>query len=186
MNIPNLISLLRMGLIPLFVIAVLQGEPRRALFIFIIAGLTDALDGFLARVLHQMSVLGTYLDPIADKLLLTTAFLILAIPGAHPGLLIPMWVTVLVIARDVLILVVALVLYLAVGVSRFLPTWLSKVNTAVQIVAVVLVLATGFEPGLEPLALFAIYAVAGLTLLSGLDYIYRASRTKVEEEGATA
>ncbi len=186
MNIPNLISLLRMGLIPLFVIAVLQGEPRRALVIFAVAGATDALDGFLARVLRQMSVLGTYLDPIADKLLLTTAFVILAIPGAHPGLTIPMWVTVLVIARDVLILVVALVLYLAMGMSRFLPTPLSKVNTALQIVAVVLVLTTGFVPRLEGVTLFAIYAVAALTLLSGLDYIYRASRMKEENDRAAA
>ena len=79
-TIPNLLSLLRMGLVPLFIIAVTDGEPRRALVVFVVAGVTDALDGFIARFYHQQTLLGSYLDPVADKMLLTSAYVVLAIP----------------------------------------------------------------------------------------------------------
>ena len=184
-SIPNLLSLTRMGLIPLFVIAVLQSEPSRALLIFIVAGVTDALDGFIARFFHQTSLLGAYLDPIADKLLLTTAFVMLTIPNLYPGQLIPIWVTVLVLARDVLILVVGLVMHLAVDRTKFRPTVVSKVNTAAQITAVTLVLATGVLEGLETPAIVTIYLVAGLTVASGLDYIYRGVRMMDVEDAET-
>lgn len=176
LTIPNLLSIARMALIPLFIIAVIEGQPSRALWIFAIAGVTDALDGFIARFFDQQSPLGRYLDPTADKLLLTSAYVVLAIPGLYPGQLIPVWVTVLVIARDVTIVVLALVLYLAVGITRFPPTWISKVNTFVQIAAVVLVLISGVRPGLETVTLAASYLVAGFTVASGLDYIYRANQ----------
>ncbi len=84
-TVPNLLSLLRMGIIPLFVIALLEGQPRRALILFLVAGVTDALDGFIARFWNQRSVLGTYLDPIADKLLLMTAYVILSVPSLQPA-----------------------------------------------------------------------------------------------------
>ncbi|HEV7518959.1 MAG TPA: CDP-alcohol phosphatidyltransferase family protein, partial [Thermoanaerobaculia bacterium] len=92
-TIPNLLSILRMGLVPFFIISVLGGEPRRALLIFVAAGITDALDGAIARLYGQQSLLGAYLDPIADKLLLTSAYIILSIPGLHHGTPIPVWVT---------------------------------------------------------------------------------------------
>lgn len=177
MTIPNLLSLVRMGLVPLFIIAILDGQPGKALLVFAVAGLTDALDGAIARFWHQQSVLGAYLDPIADKLLLTSAYVILAIPGLQrAGYTIPVWVTVLVITRDVVIVVVALILYLALGQSKFTPSPLSKVNTAVQIVTVILVLVSGVLPAFEPPATMAAFLVAGLTLLSGVDYILRANR----------
>ncbi len=146
MTVPNLLSLFRMGLIPLFVIAILEREPVRALAIFVLAGLTDALDGVLARVLKQQSLLGMYLDPIADKLLLVSAYVLLSIPGSHDGVQIPLWVTVLVFARDLLIVVVALVLHLSMGISRFPPTVLSKLNTIAQVLTVVLVLFRNICP----------------------------------------
>ena len=119
-TIPNLLSLLRMGLIPLFIIMVVNGDPPKALLIFLVAGVTDALDGFIARFWKQQSPLGAYLDPMADKLLLTTAYVVLAIPSLnHGGTQIPAWVTILVIARDVLIVAVALVLSLAAGIRNF-------------------------------------------------------------------
>ena len=107
-TIPNLLSLLRMGLIPVFIIAVLNGRATQALLIFVVAGLTDALDGLIARFWSQQSALGAYLDPMADKLLLVSAYATLAVPGVHAGVPIPLWVTVLVITRDVLIVVVSL------------------------------------------------------------------------------
>ncbi len=176
MTIPNLISLLRMGLIPLFIIAVLDGRPGRALVVFVVAGLSDALDGFIARFWNQKSALGAYLDPMADKLLLISAYVVLAIPNLSPGATVPVWVSALVITRDVVIVGVALTLYLAQGVTRFPPSGLSKVNTAVQISAIALVLLSGLQPALELTALIACFLVALLTLASGIDYIRLANR----------
>ena len=180
MNLPNLLSILRMGLVPLFVIAVLDGRPGRALLVFAIAGITDALDGFIARFWKQQTVLGAYLDPAADKLLLVTAYVVLAIPNLHAGMVIPAWVTALVITRDVVIVVVALILYVAGGINRFPPTWISKVNTATQVSAVILVLMSGVVTDFEIAATVAVYTVAGLTLLSGIDYIRQASRMSTQ------
>ncbi|HEY2290983.1 MAG TPA: CDP-alcohol phosphatidyltransferase family protein [Thermoanaerobaculia bacterium] len=184
-TIPNLLSLFRMGLIPLFVILVVNGDLRKALLVFVVAGVTDALDGFIARFWHQQSPLGAYLDPIADKLLLTTAYVMLSIPSLNHGTVIPAWITILVIARDVLMVSVALVLYLAAGVKRFPPSVLSKVNTILQVAAVVLVLVAGSFPDLRSIELAAdttLYLVAGLTVASGLHYIYLYSHRKVREE----
>jgi cardiolipin synthase len=184
-TIPNLLSLFRMGLIPLFVILVVNGDLRKALLVFVVAGVTDALDGFIARFWHQQSPLGAYLDPIADKLLLTTAYVMLSIPSLNHGTVIPAWITILVIARDVLMVSVALVLYLAAGVKRFPPSVLSKVNTILQVAAVVLVLIAGSFPDLRSIELAAdttLYLVAGLTVASGLHYIYLYSHRKVREE----
>lgn len=178
-TIPNLLTLLRMGLIPLFIITLVNGDPRKALLVFVVAGITDALDGFIARFWKQQSLLGSYLDPIADKLLLMSAYVVLSIPGLSHSAPIPLWVTILVIARDVLIVAVALVLYLAVGIRRFPPSVLSKINTVLQVVAVVLVLLAGTLPDIRFLELAAdttVYLVAGFTVASGLDYVYRASK----------
>lgn len=177
LTLPNLLSMLRMGLVPVFIIAVLDGEMRKALLIFAIAGVTDALDGFIARVWKQQSLLGAYLDPIADKLLLTSAYIALSIPSLNRGgLLIPVWITVLVIARDVLIVIMVLVLYLAAGVRSFPPTVLSKITTVFQVAAVVLVLLVGVFPGLDVVTLGVLYVMTALTVASGLNYIYRSNR----------
>ena len=183
-TIPNLLSLLRMGLVPLFIIAVVNGDPGKALVIFLVAGVTDGLDGFIARFWDQKSPLGAYLDPIADKLLLTSAYVVLSIPSLNRGAQIPVWVTILVIARDVLIVVVTLVLYLAAGVRKFPPSLLSKINTSFQVSAVVLVLVACALPDLRSIELVAdtaVYLTAGLTVASGLDYIYRTSRMEKEK-----
>lgn len=176
LTIPNLLSILRMGLIPWFVVAVLDGRSSQAFWVFVVAGITDALDGFIARFWKQQSVLGAYLDPMADKLLLVTAYVVLSIPGLRSGFVIPSWVTALVITRDVVIVVVALILYLAQGVSRFPPTPLSKLNTGTQVGAVILVLLSARWSELEITATIAVYLVAVLTLGSGIEYIYRANR----------
>jgi cardiolipin synthase len=176
LTIPNFLSLLRMGLVPLFIIAVIDGEVRKALLIFVAAGVTDALDGLIARLANQRSLLGAYLDPIADKLLLTSAYVVLAIPQLNHGAPIPIWVTVVVLSRDLMIVVMALVVYLAAGVRRFPPSLLSKINTVVQVAAVVLVLVSSIWPRIEPIASTLVYAVALLTLASGIDYVVRANR----------
>lgn len=182
-TVPNLLSILRMGMVPLFIIAVVDGRPGQALAIFLVAGLTDSLDGLVARFYHQQSQLGAYLDPVADKLLLISAYASLALPGVAPGMRIPTWVSVLVIARDLLIVIVSLILYLAVGVRRFPPTWISKITTAVQVLAVVLVLAAALATELELAAAFLLYLAAGLTVASGLYYILRVNRLAAAREG---
>ncbi len=175
-TIPNFLSLARMGLIPLFIIAVLDGDSRKALLIFAIAGLTDAVDGAIARFWNQESPLGAYLDPVADKLLLTSAYVVLSFPTLNQGAQIPLWVTVLVLARDVLMVAVALILYLAVGIKKFPPSVLGKINTLFQVAAVVLVLFSAILRQLEPVASWTLMAVAVLTVVSGLNYVYRYSR----------
>lgn len=185
-NIPNLLTLLRMGMIPLFVIALLNDEPGKALAIFAFAGLTDLLDGLIARVFHQVSVLGAYLDPIADKLLLTTAYIMLTVPSESSNLVpIPIWVTVIVISRDILILVIALVLWLALDLSKFEPTKISKVNTVLQVVGILLVLLSGLYEQMAMPALVCMYLVGALTVLSGFDYLYR-TNAMVVQAGADA
>lgn len=179
LTIPNLLSIFRMGLVPVFIIAIIDGRPRQALAVFLLAGLTDALDGLIARFWHQQSRLGSYLDPMADKLLLVSAYTTLAIPSLNPSFRIPFWVAVLVIARDVLIVLLSLLLYLAHGVSKFPPAYISKITTTVQVVSVALVLLAGAFEGVEllaPLALSSLYLVAMLTVASGLNYVYLANR----------
>ncbi len=183
-TVPNLISLLRLGLVPLFIHAMVNGNWRRALLIFLIASVSDGLDGLIARFWHQQSLLGAYLDPLADKLLLTSAYVVLSIPSLNRGAEIPLWVTLLVVARDVLIVVMSLVFYLAAGIRKFPPTALSKVNTTFQLVAVILVLISGTLPERELVKLVAdttLLLVACLTVASSLDYIHRFGRLGQEE-----
>jgi cardiolipin synthase len=176
LTIPNFLSVLRMGLVPLFIIAVIDGELKKALLIFVAAGVTDALDGLIARLANQGSLLGAYLDPIADKLLLTSAYIALSIPQLNHGAPIPLWVTVLVIARDLLIVVMAVILALAAGIRKFPPSVLSKINTAAQVVTVMVVLVSPLVPHLETVATTLLYLVAATTLSSGLHYMFRMSR----------
>ena len=176
MTIPNLISLLRMIFVPLFVISILDGRPGRALTVFVLAGLSDALDGFIARVWKQQSALGLYLDPAADKLLLVSAYVVLAIPNLHQGLTIPAWISALVVTRDIVIVIVVVILHLAAGATRFPPSPFSKVNTVVQVAGVIVVLLSGVHAGFEGPATVMVFVVAASTLGSGVDYIYRTSR----------
>ena len=132
---PNLLTLARICLAPFLVAAILEKNFRLGFVLFVVAGLTDALDGGAARLLKQRTVLGAYLDPVADKLLLSTLFLVLL----HEGLM-PTTVTVLVFGRDVGILLVSAILYAAVGRREFRPSIFGKANTAAQVSAVAAVL----------------------------------------------
>lgn len=179
LNVPNLLSLLRMGLIPFFIIAITRGETGKALVVFTVAGVTDALDGFLARYFGQQTRLGAYLDPAADKLLLMAAYVTLTLENVAPVIAIPLWITILVIARDVLIVTTVAALYMALEVKSFPPSVLSKLTTVTQVVAVVLVLIANVWEGAAVLGLvagWALFLVAFFTLASGLHYVWRATR----------
>lgn len=172
-TVPNLLSLIRIGLVPLFVVSVLQREMLQALATFLLAGLTDALDGAAARWWRQQTRLGAYLDPAADKLLLVSAYVVLSVPELHEGVVIPAWITALVLTRDVAIVVVSLILYLAHGIRTFRPSTLSKLNTVMQVLAVLLVLLASLSSQFVVAARMALGIVAFTTLASGIDYIRR-------------
>lgn len=170
---PNLLTLMRMCMAPFLVAAVLEGHFLVSFILFLAAGLTDALDGLLARWLKQRSMLGHYLDPVADKLLLSTLFLVLFYKGLIPGT-----VTVLVFGRDVGILLVSAILYAAVGRREFYPSIFGKANTLAQISAVAAVLLHQLTPAhwVAVARTVALGATVGLTIASGLHYAWSVSR----------
>jgi cardiolipin synthase (CMP-forming) len=180
---PNLLTLLRICMAPFLVAAILGNRFALSFGLFVVAGLTDALDGLLARLLKQRTQLGEYLDPVADKLLLSTLFLVLM----HMSL-IPVTVTVLVFGRDVGILVVAAILYAAAGRREFTPSIFGKANTFAQVTAVAAVLLeqaisqhvpSHHMSSLHWVVIFrlvALDATIGLTIASGLHYSWVAAR----------
>jgi len=172
-NAPNLLTLARICLAPFLVSAILEDRYALSFYLFLAAGLTDALDGTLARILQQRTVLGSYLDPVADKLLLSTLFLVLF----HKGL-IPARVTIMVFGRDVGILVVAALLYAAVGRREFTPSIFGKANTLAQVAAVAAVLLHQINQGqwVADVRTVALDATMVLTVVSGFHYAWIASR----------
>lgn len=170
---PNLLTIARICLAPFLVAAILERRFALGFALFIIAGLTDALDGTLARLLKQRTVLGQYLDPVADKLLLSTLFLVLT----HLSL-ISISITVLVFGRDLGILVVAALLYAAVGRRDFKPSIFGKANTLAQVTAVAAVLLAQFDRDawVVHLRAIALDATVVLTIASGLHYAWLVTR----------
>jgi cardiolipin synthase len=138
---PNQLTLLRMIFLPFIVIDLLKQDFKWALALFVLAGLSDGLDGLLARTLHQQTLLGQYLDPIADKLLMSTMFLVLSIER-----MIPWKYTVMVFSRDVSILVIGGVLFMIAGLRDFRPSIFGKANTFAQVAAIFFVLLLLIEP----------------------------------------
>ncbi|HEY3627439.1 MAG TPA: CDP-alcohol phosphatidyltransferase family protein [Terracidiphilus sp.] len=179
---PNLLTVMRICLAPFLVSAILEDRFALGFVLFVAAGLSDALDGTLARWLKQRTVLGQYLDPVADKLLLSTLFIVLT----HKRL-IPVTITVMVFGRDVGILLVAAILYAAVGRREFQPSLFGKMNTVAQVMAVAAVLLHQISEANWVLALriVALDATVALTVVSGLHYawlvIRRMSPPPVEE-----
>ncbi len=171
---PNLLTLIRICMAPFLVAAILEGHFLLSFWLFVAAGLTDALDGALARWLKQRSTFGQYLDPVADKLLLSTLFLVLMYKG-----LMPTTVSVLVFGRDVGILLVSALLYAAAGRRDFNPSIWGKANTLAQIAAVAAVLVRQVTPEWHWVAVFrtvALDATIALTVISGLHYAWIVSR----------
>lgn len=165
MTVPNLITILRIILVPIFIIYMINNRTLASLVIFIIASISDALDGFIARVFHQKSDLGAHLDPLADKILLMTAYITLAILK-----MIPSWLAVLTISRDVIILLGVLVLYLNRHPVRIHPSLLSKATTCLQVAAILIVLSNDYL-GIAFLRMYSFWLAALFTVASGLQYI---------------
>lgn len=172
-TVPNQITFLRLGFLPIFLILIAYDHYRWALLVLVLAGLSDGIDGLLARSLNQRSSLGAYLDPIADKLLLSSSFVLLAFKKQ-----LAWWLTILVLSRDVLILIVAVVILLVFGYRPFPPTIYGKLTTAAELLLVFLVVLGAAYPqyhvGVINNAL--IYTVTILSIVSGLHYSFTTAR----------
>lgn len=172
-TVPNQITLLRLGFLPFFLILVLYDRYDWALFVLVFVALTDAVDGYLARTLHQKSALGAYLDPIADKLLLSSSFIVLAMAKK-----IAWWLTVLVLSRDVLLLVVAGVILIVQGYRPFPPSLLGKATTFFEIALVFFVVFAAAYPNdrAPEIIRYLGVAVAAFVIVSGFHYAFAVAR----------
>ena len=180
LTVANQLTLLRMLLIPALVILVVYGLNGWALVVLIGAGLTDALDGILARWWGQRTTLGALLDPMADKLLLISTFVVLTLPSLDLPNRLPIWLTVLVISRDVIIVVTVAIVNLSSGRRTFQPTLLGKLATLVYILTAAVTMYFNWLGRPSALVDVAIYATLSVTLVSGLHYIAHASRVLSE------
>jgi cardiolipin synthase len=161
----------------MFVILIINKRLDWAFLTFAIAGITDGLDGLIARLTHQRTELGAYLDPIADKLLLFAAFVSLAIIEV-----IPSWMVVIVITRDIIILMGFLVMFLTGYHPKINPSLLSKTTTTFQIVTILFVLMAWYFPAFKHLSMVAVYGTAIITILSGIQYVYIGTRILNEKK----
>jgi cardiolipin synthase (CMP-forming) len=180
LTVPNLITFGRLLAVPLAVWLILEGRYAGAFWVFILAGVSDALDGYIAKRFDSRSRLGALLDPVADKALLTSVYVALAWAGHLPG-----WLVFLVVLRDVLIVGGYLAIHAAVGSRRFVPLYISKVNTLLQIVLVGFVLADlGLGIGDGVITPVLIAAVAATTVTSGCWYLARWTRVFTSPESS--
>jgi len=174
-SMPNQLTLIRLVFIPFIIMAVTEtpANYRLAMLLFILAGISDGLDGLLARLLKQKTKLGEYLDPLADKLLLSSMFILLSYEHR-----IPWRITLIVFSRDIGIVIVALVLYMSTALRDFSPSVFGKVNTAAQVAAIFFVLLNEFDNDLwvNYLTDILLWSVFGFAMLSGVHYIILVGR----------
>lgn len=168
LNLPNTLTIMRIILIPVFVTAIIYNRYDYALYVFVIAALTDSLDGLIARLKNQKTTLGTFLDPLADKFLLVTSFILFATYG-----LIPKWLTITIISRDIIILMGWIILYIVSHTAKVEPTILGKLTIASQLILISYVLFDINFPLLPDMHGYLIWITAALTVSSCLGYIYR-------------
>lgn len=172
----NQLTLLRMLIIPVFVILVVYGLFGWALVAFVVAGITDGLDGLIARYASQKTDLGAWLDPMADKLLLVSAFVVLSLPGLGLPNRLPAWLTVLVFSRDVGIVLTVAIVNLAVGRRTFRPSIFGKIATVVYILTCSFVLLFNYLGYRSPIVDGCVFATLVITILSGVHYIVQTAR----------
>lgn len=166
-NLPNGITVFRIFMVPLVVWLIIAGNMQLAFFVFVAAGLSDALDGYLAKRFGSKTVLGAYLDPIADKALLVSIFLTLGYFG-H----LPVWLVIAVVSRDLLIVGAFILSWILAHPIDLKPLYVSKANTVSQIVLAALALADqGFGLGLAALVTVLVWITGGLTIVSAAAYL---------------
>jgi cardiolipin synthase (CMP-forming) len=172
----NQLTLLRMLLIPAFVILVVYGHLGWALVVFVTAGVTDALDGLIARWSGQKTSLGAWLDPMADKLLLVTTFVVLTIPGLNLANTLPLWLTITIISRDVVIVATVAIVNLAIGPRTFRPSVYGKIATGTYIVTAVAAMLFNYLGYHSVIVDVGVWVSLAITLISAFHYIWHARR----------
>ncbi|MBZ5536405.1 MAG: CDP-alcohol phosphatidyltransferase family protein [Acidobacteriia bacterium] len=185
-TLSNQLTVARMAMVPIFVLLVMYGMIGWALLVFLLAGVTDMLDGWLARWLHQRTVLGTYLDPIADKMLLTASFVTLSIQSVPIKNHIPLWATALFISRDIIIVVSALIIYIATGFRNFRPSVYGKITTLLQLATVLTSIGFSYLGYRSLIARATVYAAVAATAFSGFHYVILMRQRLGEEAPAAA
>ena len=176
LTLANQLTILRIMLIPAFVLLLVYGYLGWALIVFLTAGVTDALDGLIARRAGQRTTLGAWLDPMADKLLLVTTFVVLTLPGVPLTNHLPLWLTVLVITRDVVIVGVVAVVTLAAGPRNFRPSMLGKMATATFVLTSVVVMYFNYRGERSGAVDVMVWLSLALTVLSAADYFVKLRR----------
>jgi cardiolipin synthase len=171
LTLANRLTILRILMTPVIVVLLLYRHTGAALALFLLAGITDGLDGLIARSWKQKTTLGMVLDPLADKLLLTSTVVTLTILKE-----LPRWFTIIVVSRDVFLIGGTLILYMFLGKLGTPPSWLGKFTTGFQLATVLLALVDNFLPVVKPVILPLLVVTLGVTVASGLDYVYRGAR----------
>ncbi len=180
MNIPNTLSMLRICAVPVLIWLVMNGAMEAAFWLCCTASLTDALDGYIARRFDMHTRLGSYLDPIADKMLLVSGFIVLTVAG-----LMPLWITLLVVTRDVIIIGGAILYQTMTGSLQMEPLWISKLNTTMQITLLLLVLFAASYPAFTGAIVPITVCVAITTVISGWRYVSVWTQRAISRENIT-
>jgi cardiolipin synthase len=177
----NQLTLLRLLLVPVFALCMLYGRPGWALVVFAVAGVTDAFDGFIARRTGQSTALGAWLDPMADKLLVATMFVMLTVPNLGMPQRLPLWLTVLVLSRDIAIVLTVTVVNLAVARRTFRPTLLGKSATVVYVLTGVVALFANYRGEPMVIVTWFVYTALAITLASSAQYAVQLAKGFVTE-----
>ncbi|HKY19975.1 MAG TPA: CDP-alcohol phosphatidyltransferase family protein [Vicinamibacterales bacterium] len=180
----NQLTLTRVMLVPPFVILTVYGYFGWALIVFAVAGLTDLLDGLIARKFSRRTDLGAWLDPMADKLLIVATVIVLTLPGLGLTNTLPVWLTILVISRDLLIVGAVAVINLAIGRREFRPSIWGKIATATYIMTCVMIMYFNYRHTTSPIVTLGIYASALITLVSGFHYVFNITKIINRNGGA--
>ncbi len=182
----NQLTVLRLLLVPVFALFMLYERPGWALVTFAIAGATDALDGLIARRTGKFTTLGAWLDPMADKLLVATMFVMLTVPGLGTAVRLPLWLTVLVLSRDIAIVLTVAIVNLAVAHRTFRPSLSGKLATVVYVVTGVVTLYANYAGSRLPIVDWCVYTALAVTLVSGGEYVVRITKGEPDKSGPGA
>ncbi|MGH9323369.1 MAG: CDP-alcohol phosphatidyltransferase family protein [Vicinamibacteria bacterium] len=181
MTLANQLTILRIVLVPALVILVVYGYFGWALAVFFVAGITDALDGLVARIRHERTELGAILDPLADKVLVTSLLIVLSLPSSALTVRIPPWIAILSISRDAGILLAVLVFHLVIGKRSFPPSFLGKTTTVAHLVTILWVLWCNDREQDHPWTPLILWATVGLVVASAVHYLYLGHRILAAE-----
>lgn len=176
LNLPNILSFLRLILVPLIIMLLSDGIFIHAFFVFFFCGITDFLDGLIARKFKLQTPLGALLDPLADKILMVSTFLTLSLNLPNQIYKIPSFVTIIIISRDILIVLIAYLLYLIYDMRKFPPSIWGKINTVFEVITVLLVIISNIKEKIGFVLIYAYMLIIFSSLFSGFHYLFRTLR----------